>query len=158
MKYGRMHTSMITSEDHSVTGNMFCYCFLFGLRLRCCFMVCLVFAFFVFVVWGFFKETRHLSVCPPVLLKQQLLAGHLVSPVPKENLWSGNPSPDDLLTELCSRSGQSGKKGICVDWASASKHEGQSFCRARRVSRLLKRCPWKVSLWLWFPQVPQLWS
>lgn len=55
-----------------------------------------------FVLFCFVKEARDLSVHegPPVLLKQQVIAGHLVSAVPKGDSCSGNSSPDvDLLIE-----------------------------------------------------------
>lgn len=105
-----------------------------------------VFCFFLLLFGIFFKETRHLSVCPPVLLKKQLLVRHLVSPVPKENSWSGNPSPDDLLNELCSRSGQSGKKSNLYELSFSLQTQRPIFLQSQESSSLLKGYPWKVSL------------
>lgn len=58
--------------------------------------------FFKLGLFCFVKEARHLSLheCPPVLLKQQVIAGHLVPAVPKGDSCSGYSSPDvDLLIE-----------------------------------------------------------
>lgn len=88
-KNGRICISTATVYDHSVTRNMFC----FGL-----------FGFFLtgFGLKYFVKEAKHFSLpeCPLVLLQQQVVAGYLVSVVPKGDSWYGNSSPDvDLLIE-----------------------------------------------------------